>query len=410
MKPDPQSLKDFEHAVVSDWSRKQLEMSPADTASTHRQVCEFLKSCQFRPSATVRPAVIGALHPRRLLRSLIIREIVAREMLSRFSAEFFELPSEVRDQRLNALSEHVKEFPQLTWRLQLLRSGVSLEGTVPRGEDRASQLAAAAADVFVMSPEAAARAGRAEFVDQNAARKKTAVASVASRTLSRWIKLPSPCGLSQGQRLDLATSRPKHLRPVSGYRKAGFLLLAILAACLRIAVFLRSGEGSYSSPSYTHTAPLMKPTFLEQTQVPANPTSAETMAMLLGKEEFEAYQRAQSRLEEAKKPLEEIKVESQQRRPTIVGAAQAFADKWQDPYSQLQSSNGDLQEYQEQQKARNERVLNGNPFRTSRVRPVGTDADTLIPRSFSPGSDDPAQQVDDFLDKMNGVQTGGARR
>lgn len=409
MKPNKISLTDVENAAIVDWSRKQLEMAPGDAASTHRQVCDFLKSSQFRPSATVRPAVVGALRPQHVLRSVIIREIVAREMLSRFSAVFFELTPEVRDQRLNALSEHMKEFPQLTWRLQLLRSGASIEGSVPRGEDRASQLAASAADVFVMSPEAAARAGREEFVDQSAARKKRAVASVASRALSSWIKLPPPNGLSQGQRLDLATSRPKHLRPIGEYGKAGFLLVVIFAAFLRIALMPRPpAGGSFNRPSYTNTVAPSMPAF-QQKQVPVPAKSMEAMAMLLGKEEFEAYLKAQSRLEDARKRMEEIKGKSRQQRQAQAGAAEAFADKWQETYNQLQASDGDLQKFLEEQKARNERVLNGNPFRTNRGSPVESDADTLIPRSSIPGSNDPAQQVDDFLDKLNGVQTGRAR-
>ncbi len=409
MKPNQITLTDVENTAIADWSKKQLGMSPGDAASAHRQVCDFLKSCQYRPSATVRLAVVGALRPRRVLRSVIIREIVAREMLSRFSAEFFELTPEFRDQRLTALSEHMKEFPQLTWRLQLLRSGASIEGSVPRGDDRASQLAAAAADVFVMSPEAAARAGREEFIDQSAARKKKAVASVASRALSRWIKLPPPGGLSQGQRQELATSRPKHLRPIGDYGKAGFLLLVIFAAFLRIALMPRPpGGGSFNRPSYTNTVAPSMPT-LQQKQVTVPAKSMEAMAMLLGKEEFEAYQKAQQRLEDARKRMDEIKGRSRQQRQAQSGAAKAFADKMQETYNQLQASDGDLQKFLEEQKARNEQVLNGNPFRTSRVPPVESDADTLIPRSFSPGPDDPAQQVDDFLDKLNGVQTGGAR-
>ena len=131
--------------------------------------------------------------------------------------------------------------------------------------------------------------------------------------------------------------------------------------------------------------------------------------MLLGKEEFEASLKAQKRAEDAKKRLEEIKGKIRQQRQAQSGAAEAFADKWQETYNQLQASDGDLQKFLEEQKARNERVLNGNPFRTNRGSPVESDADTLIPRSSIPGSNDPAQQVDDFLDKLNGVQTGGAR-
>ena len=220
MKSQLKSLESLQSSVASDWLRKQLELPPVETGTTHRQVCEFLKSCQFRPPAAVRHAIVGTLQPGRALRSVMIREIVARELLSRFSAEFFELTPKVREQRLHELSEYVKEFPQLTWRLHQLRSGASIEGSVPRGEDRASQLASAAAEVFVMSPEAAARAGREETIDRNAARKKMAIVSVAARSFSQWLKLPPPGGLTLGQRIDRFTARPKHLRPTGDYGKA----------------------------------------------------------------------------------------------------------------------------------------------------------------------------------------------
>jgi hypothetical protein len=411
------SVVDLQNAVATDWSRKQLEIAPGDTAATHRQICDYLKSCQFSPPAAVKSAIVGAVCPERALRSIGFREIIAREMLSRFTAEFFQLAPEVRDERFNALAKHVAEFPQLKWRLNRLRPGVSIRGSVPAGLDEPSRLASSIADVFVMSPEAATRAGRSETIDCLAGKsvvqkKEQKALSAAAQSFSMWTALQPPCGLTLLQRLDRMTARPKHLRPAGDYAKIGILVVVILLAFTRI-VMTRPAGGvrSSSSPAYQYQPPASTGMVFQPKQGTPDEQSREALALLFGEDKLREFRAAKKRHEDARKRLEEAERRRPQRRlkPNNSDAGKSL-EKWKNSSGKPPFPDGDLQDYWNEQRARTDRVLNGNPYRSNPEAQQGAaDVDTLVPKSGVPEAKDPAQEVDDFLDALENPQRGAAQ-
>lgn len=410
------SVVDLQNAVATDWSRKQLEIPPGDTAATHRQICDYLKSCQFSPPTAVRSSIVGAVCPERALRSIRFREIIAREMLSRFTAEFFQLSPEIRAERLNGLAKHVADFPQLKWRLNRLRTGVSIRGSVPSGLDEPSRLASSIADVFVMSPEAAARAGRSETIDclsgKSVVQKKQKALSAAAQSFSMWTALQPPCGLTLLQRLDRMAARPKHLRPAGDYAKIGILVVVILLAFTRI-VMTRPAGGvrSSSSPAYQYQPPSSTGMVFQPKQGTPDEQSREALAMLFGEDKLREFRAAKKRHEDARKRLEEAeRRRSQPRLRPNSSAARKFLEKRQNASAKPPFPDGDLQDYWNEQKARTDRVLNGNPYRSNQEAQQGAaDVDTLIPKSGVPEAKDPAQEVDDFLDALENPQRGAAQ-
>jgi hypothetical protein len=416
------SVVDLQHSVAVDLSRKQLEIPPGDVATTHRQVCDYLKACQFSPSTAVRSAIVGAVYPERALRSIKFKECVAREMLTRFTAEFFQLTPEVRDKRLKELVELVAEFPQLKWRLNRLRLGVSIRGAVPSGLDDPSRLASSMADVFLMSPEAAARAGRNETVDclsgKSAVQKKRKALFAAAQSFSIWARLQPPCGLTLGQRLDRMTARPKHLRPAGDLAKIGILLVVILLAFSRIVMTRPAGGGrssggpaySYRAPTYQYQPPASTSTPPLLKQGTPDEQAREALALVLGKDRYEEYLEAKKRHDDATKRIQEAGRRRPMRLQPKSSAARDVSEKWKNVSEQSLFPEGDLQDYWNEQKARTDRVLNGNPYGSDQeARQAPPNVDAMIPLPGVPEVKDPAQQVDEFLDALENPQRGAAR-
>lgn len=393
--PNP-SYVERQNSVTAEWSRKRLELAPGDKASTHQQVCDYLKSCQFRPSGLNRTAVIGSIHPDRALRSTSFRELMTREMLSQFSSEFFELPRNLREQQLEQFLENVVEFPQIKWRLNRLKQGVSISSPVPRGSDENSMLASTMAEMFVMSPESAARVGRAKTIDiggqKSAARHKEHALRVTAKTYPDFTKLEPPDGSSIVRRLDRMAARAKHLRPVRDYGKISFLVIVIGIAFLRIAMLPRiGGGGSYRTPSFQTPSFQMSPG-----------QNRQTFESVLDRSKSDISAKAKQRLVDAEKRMEEIREQSRSffRKPDSDNETQPFdSSRWQEAYEQIQIPSSDLPKYVDDQKDRTDQLL--KPSKSPGYVPG-----SALPGFQSPGSPDPAKDVDQFLESLKNEQRG----
>lgn len=91
-------------------------------------------------------------------------------------------------------------------------------------------------------------------------------------------------------------------------------------------------------------------------------------------------------------------------------AARDVSEKWKNVSEQSLFPEGDLQDYWNEQKARTDRVLNGNPYGSDQeARQAPPNVDAMIPLPGVPEVKDPAQQVDEFLDALENPQRGAAR-
>lgn len=399
--PNP-SYVQRQNSVTAEWSRKRLELAPGDRASTHQQVCDYLKSCHFRPAGLNRTAVVGSIHPDRALRSTLFRELMTREMLSQFSSEFFELPADHREEQMEQFLENVVEFPQIKWRLNRLKQGVTISSPVPRGTDENSMLASTMAEMFVMSPESAARVGRAQTLEiggqKSIARQKERAIAITAKTFPEFTRLDSPDGSSLVQRLDRMAARAKHLRPVRDYGKITFLVIVIGIAFLRITSLPRGGGGggggsTYRTPSYQMPA----------TQVQSD-QSRKLIESILEKNMAEVRAKAKQRLADAEKRQEQIRQRSQSmfRKPDSEDETKRIdTPGWQEAYEQIQFPSSDLEKYVDDQKDRTDQLWKGTPSKSPGYVPG-----SALPGFQNPNAPDPAKGVDQFLDSLkNGQRT-----
>jgi hypothetical protein len=132
---------------------------------------------------------------------------------------------------------------------------------------------------------------------------------------------------------------------------------------------------------------------------------------LFGEDKLREFRAAKKRHEDARKRLEEAERRRPQRRlkPNNSDAGKSL-EKWKNSSGKPPFPDGDLQDYWNEQRARTDRVLNGNPYRSNPEAQQGAaDVDTLVPKSGVPEAKDPAQEVDDFLDALENPQRGAAQ-
>jgi hypothetical protein len=318
-KTDKPEFQKYLQGVAVDYSRRRLglvvdqQQDAGSESGSHRTACEYLRTCKFHPSAKEQTDLVAIVRPGHAMTQADYQEDVLRESVARFCAEYFSLAVDVRKERWEQLWNAVEKLPALRWRLDQLRTALSIspEKLEAIGQSRASVFT----DPFVMSPEQSAQSGRTTVASLIGNR---AAIAAAVRTLKddrlhcdELAELKPSCGVTAEQRLQWLGARAKHKRPLKSSFLIISLLLVIFGAFASIPIttarYPRGGQPITRPPaSAPSPSPQRQARFLED-------MSPDLRRRLLGPEKAAAFEEANERLkaaEEKLRKLEEAKEKS----------------------------------------------------------------------------------------------------
>ncbi|RLT20147.1 MAG: hypothetical protein DWI29_04270 [Planctomycetota bacterium] len=296
--------------------------------SDHRLACHKIKQHRFCPPATIQTAVVALESPAAALRDEEFSEIIANARLNEFCLLFFSLQPEARKAVWDDLEPSLRPFPQLFWRLNKLKPGLSISAPAPNQFSKALPQAQDACDIFVMTPSAAANSLRRTCNEMTTTDRKVKNSKDAlwefKATYPEHASLHAPAVMPLADRLDRAVAKPR--RPAqekssgrtssrSGVGSFGWLLIVVIAGVIRFISTLSPFDNSrsYISPTNTSFNAESQKAFSRQMSELLKDSDPKLIESIFGKEKGKKFQdlkekrrAAEDRLTAARERLEEI--------------------------------------------------------------------------------------------------------
>ena len=96
------------------------------TMSDHQLACQEIRKHRFCPPVKLRPPLVSMTSPALVLRDKDFAEKLLTERMEQFGQHFFSIPIEQRKKIWLKLEPRVRPFPQLAWRLNTLKPGLTI--------------------------------------------------------------------------------------------------------------------------------------------------------------------------------------------------------------------------------------------------------------------------------------------
>ena len=196
------------------------------TMSDHQLACQEIRKHRFCPPVKLRPPLVSMASPALAFRDKDFAEKVLTERMEQFGQHFFSIPIEQRKKIWLKLEPRVRPFPQLAWRLNTLKPGLTINAPVPNEFSYGSDLAQHTCDIFVMTPDAAGNSLRRKFGEISGGGKVKETKKALANFASEYPEIAAlrPAGvLPIAARAKRATSRPKRNPQQPWYENVGFL-------------------------------------------------------------------------------------------------------------------------------------------------------------------------------------------
>jgi hypothetical protein len=178
--PPPQGMKSFasvkqsannlslksEASLAATLARRIIDANEHHTTmSNHQLACQEIRKHRFCPPLNIRPPLICIASPALALRDKDFAERVLTERMEQFGQHFFSIPIEERKKIWLKLEPRVRTFPQLAWRLNTLKPGLTINAPVPNEFSYGVDLAQHTCEAFVMTPANAGNSLRRKFCE-----------------------------------------------------------------------------------------------------------------------------------------------------------------------------------------------------------------------------------------------------
>ncbi len=181
--------------------------------SNHRLACLKIKQNRFCPPAMIQTAIVALESPAAALQDEDFAEIIANARLNEFCLLFFSMQPEERKAVWDDLEPKVLPFPQLLWRLNELKPGLSISTPTPNQFSKALPQAQDACDIFVMPPAAAASSLRRTCSEMTTTDRKVKNSKKAmwefKATYPEHASMRAPAVMPLADRLDRAVAKTR---------------------------------------------------------------------------------------------------------------------------------------------------------------------------------------------------------
>ena len=295
--------------------------------SNHRLACLKIEQYRFCPPATIQTAIVALESSAAALQIEDFAETIANARLNEFCLLFFSMQPEERKAVWDDLEPNLRPFPQLLWRLNELKPGLSISAPAPNQFSKALPQAQDACDIFVMTPSAAANSLRRTCNEMTTTDRKVKNSKDAlwefKATYPEHASLHAPAVMSLADRLDRAVAKPR--RPAceksSGRTSSrsvgplGWLLISVIIGVIRFITSQSPVDHSrsYISPTNTSFNAESQKAFSRQMSELLKDSDPKLIESTYGKEKGKQFQdlqekrrAAEDRLKAAKERLEEI--------------------------------------------------------------------------------------------------------
>ncbi len=297
--------------------------------SNHRLACLKIEQYRFCPPATIQTAIVALESSAAALQVEDFAETIANARLNEFGLLFFSMQPEERKAVWDDLEPNLRPFPQLFWRLNELKPGLSISAPAPNQFSKALPQAQDACDIFVMTPSAAANSLRRTCNEMTTTDRKVKNSKNSlwefKATYPEHALLRAPAVMPLADRLDRAVAKPQ--RPAgdtssgttssrSGVGTFGWLLIIVIVGAIRfIAAQSRVDHSrSYISPTNTSFNAEKQQALNRQLSELLKDSDPKLIESVFGKEKGKQFQdlkgkgrAAEVRLKAAREKLEEIR-------------------------------------------------------------------------------------------------------